>query len=432
MNPTFPRNSYINKIRDYIDKPIIKVITGMRRCGKSYILNQIKENLINKKVKEDNIILINTKFPEFNFIKNYKDLYNFSKSQFGNSKNKKYLLIDEVQEIEDWEKAIISFFAEGYVDIYITSSNANLLSSDLSTLLSGRYIIFPVYCLSFPEYLIFNNLDNNNLSDGFINYLKFGGLPELYHLDNNEEIKFNYLQSFYDSIILRGVINNHQLRNVNAIDHIALFIFENIGVSLSANKIVNYLKSKNINIGLKTVQNYIEYILSTFILHKLDYVDITDDRILDYNEKYYLGDIGLRHAVLGKRRMNTTSILKNIVFLELKRRGYKVSIGKIGKIEVDFVATKSNEKYYIQVAKNLNSQVIINLKFTPLKNIPNNYPKFVISMDTILGDDHEGINCINLVRFLLQDTKTMYESPSSKKDKNPTSIRGLAESGAKW
>lgn len=405
MKKLFFRESYLKNIRKFIDKPIIKVITGMRRAGKSYFLIQIQKLLKEAGVDGSHMVYINKESIDYDFIVNYKDLYNYVEKQFQGIHGKKYLFIDEIQEIEEWEKTIGSFFQKEEIDIYITGSNANLLSSDLATLLSGRYIEFPIYTLSFEEYLLFNEIERSKAFEAFGNYIKFGGLPGLFHMDNDETMIFQYLSSIYDTIVLKDVIDRHQIRNVGVLKNIIRFIFDNIGNVFSAKKVCDYLKSQNTKIGINTVQNYIEYFVATYVLYKVERMDIKGKRLLEYHEKYYLGDIGLRHALFGYREGDISGILENIVFLELKRRGYTVYIGKLDQKEVDFIAERANEKCYIQVAYRLGLKNTIDREFKVLESISDNYPKYVISMDQLLGEDYQGIRRLNLIDFLLSGFK---------------------------
>lgn len=395
------REIYINTVRKYIDKPLIKVITGMRRVGKSYFLLQIQDLLRKRGILDEQILSINKDSLEYDSIKSYQDLYDYVNKFLGKVKGPKYLFVDEIQEIEEWEKAIGSFFREGEIDIYITGSNAHLLSSDLATLLSGRYIEFSIYSLSFSEYLLFNGIDVSESTVAFNKYLKYGGLPVLSLLDDNEDVIYQYLGSLYDTILLRDVMSRHQIRNINLLKNITRFIFDNVGSTFSAKRISDYLKSQQAEVGVNTIQNYIDHLTATFILYKVERYDIKGKRLLEYYEKYYLGDVGLRHALLGYREADISGILENMVFLELKRRGYEVFIGKLDQREVDFIATKANKKIYVQVAYMLGSQETVEREFSVLVQIPDNYPKYVLSMDTIFGGDYQGIKRINLIDFLL-------------------------------
>ncbi|MBC8199558.1 MAG: ATP-binding protein [Desulfobacteraceae bacterium] len=398
----YKRKLYLKKIMPFINKPVIKVITGMRRVGKSCLLKLIIEGLRKQKqISSDNILYINKELIDYDFIKDYKDLHKYVADSFKRLKGEKYLFVDEIQEIHNWEKAISSFFSNGDIDIFITGSNAHLLSSEIATLISGRFVEFSVYSLSFEEFLLFRDKKKEDATTEFAIYLKFGGFPAIHHFDFDEEVVYQYINSLYNTILLKDVIKRNNVRNVNLLENITRYVFDNIGNIFSAKKISDYMKSQKIKVGIETVQNYISYLLSTFALHKVYRYDIKGKRILELYEKYYTGDIGMRHALLGYKADDISGVLENLVYLELKRRGYKIFIGKFGNQEIDFIAEKENKKIYLQVAYMLSSPDTIEREFSALRNIKDNYPKYVISMDTIFGNDFEGIQRINLIDFLL-------------------------------
>jgi predicted AAA+ superfamily ATPase len=372
-----------------MNKPVIKVITGMRRVGKSYLLKLIIETLDAQKSNgPDQILYINKESLDYDFIKDYKDMHNYVKA-------------DEIQEIHNWEKAVSSLFSEGDIDIFLTGSNAHLLSSEIATLISGRFVEFPVYTLSFEEFLLFRGKNKKDMHTEFPIYLKFGGLPAIHHFDFDEEVVYQYIGSLYNTILLKDVIKRNNVRNVHLLENITRYVFDNVGNIFSAKKISDYVKSQKMKVGTETIQNYISYILSTFALHKVARYDIKGKRILEIHEKYYLGDIGMRHALLGYKADDISGVLENIVYLELKRRGYQIYIGKFGNRKIDFIAEKENRKMYIQVTYMLSSPETIEREFSALRSIKDNYPKYVISMDTVFGNDFEGIRRINLIEFLL-------------------------------
>jgi predicted AAA+ superfamily ATPase len=385
-----------------MNKPVIKVITGMRRVGKSYLLKLIIETLDAQKSNgPDQILYINKESLDYDFIKDYKDMHNYVKASFKSVEGSKYLLVDEIQEIHNWEKAVSSLFSEGDIDIFLTGSNAHLLSSEIATLISGRFVEFPVYTLSFEEFLLFRGKNKKDMHTEFPIYLKFGGLPAIHHFDFDEEVVYQYIGSLYNTILLKDVIKRNNVRNVHLLENITRYVFDNVGNIFSAKKISDYVKSQKMKVGTETIQNYISYILSTFALHKVARYDIKGKRILEIHEKYYLGDIGMRHALLGYKAADISGVLENIVYLELKRRGYQIYIGKFGNRKIDFIAEKENRKMYIQVTYMLSSPETIEREFSALRSIKDNYPKYVISMDTVFGNDFEGIRRINLIEFLL-------------------------------
>ena len=325
------------------------------------------------------------------------------KNAFSGAKTKKYLFVDEIQEISGWEKAIASYLAEGDFDIYITGSNAHLLSSDIATLIAGRYIEIPVYSLSFKEFLLFRDQKRKSVDEDFSTYLWAGGFPAIHHFDFDEEVIYQYIGGIYNSILLKDVIKRNNIRNVSLLENIMRYLFDNVGNIFTAKKVADYLKSQKLKVGIETVQNYIAYLVATFAVHKVRRYDIRGKRLLELHEKYYLGDTALRHSLLGYREGEIAGILEILVFLELRRRGYQVYIGKIENKEINFIAEKENRKIYLQVTYLLASPETIAREFSALKIIKDNYPKYVISMDKIFGTDFEGIQRINLVDFLLTD-----------------------------
>jgi predicted AAA+ superfamily ATPase len=352
-------------------------------------------------VKTQQIVYINKESLEFDFIRNYQDLHAYVKKRFSDVKGPKYLFVDEIQEIEKWEKAITSFFSDADIDIFITGSNAHLLSSEIATLISGRYVEIPVYALGFEEFLQFRGIEKPDASKEFAIFLKYGGFPAIHHFDLEEEVVYQYISALYDTILLKDVVKRNNVRNIHLLENVSRYLFDNIGNIFSAKKVADYVRSQRMSVGVETVQNYIAYLLSTFAVHKVSRYDIKGKRLLELHEKYYLGDIGMRHAILGFREGDISGLLENLVFLELKRRGYKVFIGQLGKQEIDFIAEKKNRKIYIQVAYLLATPETVEREFSVLLRIDDNYPKYVLSMDTVFGNDVQGIQRINLIDFLL-------------------------------
>jgi len=398
----YVRNIYLNKIKKFIDKPVIKIITGMRRVGKSCFLKLIMKELQEKGVTDKQIVYLHFDSLEFMHLRNYIALNDYVLQKSGKITNSKiYLFIDEIQEVPDWEKCIESLFASGQFDIYISGSNAQMLSSEIATKLSGRYVEFPIYALGFSEYMQFMKKDRSQVQAEFKSYLVYGGFPALIHFDLDREVVYQYISSIYNTILLKDVVKRNNIRNISLLENITNYVFDNIGNIFSAKKLADYLKSQQISLGVETVQNYLAYICSTYALHKVRRYDIKGKRYLEVHEKYYLGDIGLRNAIIGYREGDVGGVLENIVYLELLRRGYSVSIGKLGDAEIDFIATKSKEKIYIQVTYLLATEKTIKREFGPLLKISDNYPKYVLSMDEIFGNDYEGVQRINIVDFLL-------------------------------
>ena len=399
----YKRNKYLDQIQPFLEKPVIKVITGMRRVGKSYLLRQIVELLQTQGVSSERILYIDKESLDFESIKSYQDLNQLTLTTFLGKTAPCFLIVDEVQEIDGWERAITSLSGRGDIDILISGSNAHLLSSELATLIAGRYIEFPLYSLGFAEHLTFRGDQVKDKLSEFEFYLRFGGMPAIYHFEANDDLVYQYINAVYNTILLKDIVKRHSIRNVALLENIARYLFDNIGKTMSAKSIADYLKAQRLQLGVDTVQNYLAYFTEALLAHKVQRYDIKGKRHLEIHEKYFLNDIGIRHALLGYREADISGILENLVFLELKRRGYQVYIGKIDDCEIDFVATRQREKMYLQVAYLLASPETIAREFGALQKIPDNYPKFVLSLDTLFGHDIDGIQRLNLIDFLLKE-----------------------------
>lgn len=398
------RELYLQKIEPFIGKPVIKVITGMRRTGKSTFLQMLIEQLLANGISESQILWINKESLEFDPIRNYLDLYRYVTGRFKAQSAANYLFVDEVQLIENWEKAIASFLSDRIADIYITGSNARLFSSELATLLSGRYIECTIYPLSFKEFLLFRkktNLDTE-LENEFSMYLKYGGLPGIHVLEMKEEIVYQYLNAIFNTILFKDVVSRNKIRDVGLLEKIVKFVFDNCGNITTAKGIVDYLKNQQIKVSTDTIISYLNYLQSAYLIKKTPHYDLKGKKQLDFNDKYYLGDIGLRHSLLGYKDRDISGLLENVVYLELLQRGYHVFIGKQNGREIDFVAEKTNERIYLQVCYLLADQSTIEREFTPLEKIADNYPKYVLSMDKLGLSERNGIYRKNLIEFLLE------------------------------
>ncbi len=399
------RDNYLKKMIDAKDTEFIKIITGVRRSGKSMLLLMFRDYLLNNGTKEKNIIYINFESARYDDIKNYKDLYKYIKEHIAQGKT--YLLLDEVQNIESWEKAINSFKVDFDIDIYITGSNAYLLSSELSTLLSGRYIEIKMYPLSFKEYLTFNNYDNTNLNTKFNEYLKYGGLPAITTIKNNDELVLSYLNDIYNSIVKKDIIDRNNIKDTALLENIIKYLSNNIGSPISASKISDYLNSNKIveKSNHQTIDNYLNMLEKSFIMYKADRTDIKSKSLLKTLGKYYISDTGIRNTILGFRNIDEGHLLENIVYLELLRRGYRVNIGKLNDLEVDFVAENPNQIKYYQVTQTLLNEEVKKREIKSLENIPDNYEKIILTMDQPINKDYNGIKVINIIDWLL-DEKT--------------------------
>ncbi|OGE83811.1 MAG: ATPase, partial [Candidatus Delongbacteria bacterium GWF2_40_14] len=394
------RESYLNNIEPFMNKPVVKIISGMRRSGKSTLMKMLIDKLEKSGVNKNDIIYISKELMAFDFIKDYKTLYDYIKKTLPKNKNAKYLFIDEVQEIEGWEKAVNSLLAEGAADIFLTGSNSRMMSDELATILTGRYIVIPMHPLSFKEFLQFRKVKNEEQYEKeFGLYLKYGGLPGIHFLKLEDEIVFQYIESIFNTILLKDVVQRYQVRDVTLLERITKFIFDNSGSITTAKKISDYLKSQNISAGVQTVQNYISYIQEAFLINKAERYDIKGKRHLELYDKYYFNDSGIRHSLLKYRQDDISKLLENTVYLELIRRGYTVTFGKLDNLEVDFIAEKNSEKVYIQVCYLLSSKETEDREFGSLEKIADNYKKIVLSMDNFWGSDRNGIIRMNIIDF---------------------------------
>lgn len=396
------RDTYLKRMIDAKDTELIKVITGVRRSGKSTLLLMFKEYLIKNDISTDNIIYINFESAIYDDIKDYKDLYKFVASKI--KQGKMYLLLDEVQNVTAWEKAVNSFKVDFDIDIYITGSNAYLLSSELSTLLSGRYIEIKIYPLSFKEYLIFNNYDKNNLEEKFNEYLKYGGLPAITLIKDNSDLVLSYLDDIYNTIVKKDIIDRNNIKDTALLENIIRYLSNNIGSPISTTKISNYLNSNKItsNSNHQTVDNYLNMLEKSFIVYKAERTDIKSKALLKTLGKYYICDTGIRNIILGFRNINEGHLLENVVYLELLRRGYRVNIGKSGFYEVDFVAENPNVIKYYQVTQTLSDDKVKQREIRSLENISDNYEKIILTMDKTINNDFNGIKVINIIDWLLK------------------------------
>ena len=391
--PGYPRSMYLEKISHFLGNKLIKVITGQRRVGKSYILRQIIKHLIdNEKVNPQNIFYLNKEFLAFEPIKNYADLdalLKFYKREFRIA-GKVYVFLDEVQNIEQWEKFVNSYaqdFTDQY-EIFITGSNAKLLSGELASLLSGRYVQFEIYPFSFHEYTGFKQLvpGKNN----FMSYLKTGGLPEILNL-NHAELVENYVQSLKDTIILRDIIQRHSIKDIGLLDDLFKFLSVNIGNLTSLNRIVKYFKHIQKKTNYETLSNYLEYIKDTFVIHEVLRYDLRGKKVLGGVRKYYLNDLAFKNVLYGFLPTDIGNNLENYVYIHLRRMGFAVSVGTMGDNEIDFVARKAGKTFYIQVAYLLADTKTVEREFGNLEKIKDNHPKLVVSADELQLSDYRGI-----------------------------------------
>ena len=393
------RELYLKKIRDSYDSELIKVIMGIRRCGKSVLLLQIMEELKQKGIKDDHIIYMN--FEDYDFI-DYTDAREFNKyiKERIKDKNKYYLLFDEIQNVKDFERVINSFRATMNVSIFITGSNSKLLSGELATVLTGRFISIKMMPFTYSEFLELKKSKNEEISENTLEeYIEWGGMPLIYNTNSEIERKM-YLRDLYNAIILKDIVERNSIKDINLLNRIIQFMMENVGGILSSNSIAGYLKNEKINTSVDTVMNYIEYITTSSIFNKVNRYDIRGKSVMATLEKYYLTDLGLLTLKSSPIEKKTGGRLENIVYNELIARGYDVYIGKTEKGEIDFVIDKFGQREYIQVADYLSSEEVKRREFDAFDYVKDNYPKYVITMDKI-DYSQNGIIHLNLEKFLL-------------------------------
>lgn len=392
------RSLYLEQCIKYIDTPIIKVITGMRRVGKTYFLRSVMEHLITTGVSKTSILHINKEDLAFDFIKSYIDLNSYVESYFQNVSTRKYIFLDEIQDIVEWEKCIRSLHASEEYDIYITGSNSTLLSWELSTFLTGRFVEFHIYPLSFREFLKFRG--SSDAKTEFWNYIKYGWLPAIHKMQFEEDLLVNYIGWVFSTILFKDVVGRYNLRNSSQIQDILKFLSDNIGNTFSAKSISNFLKNERVKISVDTLREYLSFFENTFLLSKIQRYDIRGKNLLEISEKYYLWDLGFRSYLLGFREKDIGQILENVVYLELLTRGYSVTIGKIGDLEVDFIAEKNGKREYYQVCYLLNSPETEQREVLSLQRIHDNYPKYILSMDEFYPKSIDGIERYSLLDWL--------------------------------
>ena len=394
MDSLYIRNTYLKKVEPYIGKEIIKVLTGQRRVGKTILLKQI-QYLVQQLDKKANTIYVNKEQHEFKQIKNADDLFEYIESQL-QPKQSNYVFIDEIQEIQDFEIALRQLLVKG-VDIYCTGSNANMLSGDLATHLSGRYIEFHINSLSYTEFIEMHQLPNNN--DTLNKYIRYGGLPYLVNLPLSDEIVYGYLKSIYNTIILKDIVARYNIRDVDFLDRLVEYLSDNLGSYVSSNKISDFLKSQRVHLSVNTVMNYLKYLSSSFFINKAERIDIIGKKRFEINDKYFFTDLGLMHSIIPFTGAQIGSVFENLVYNQLIYEDYKVYIGKHQDREIDFVAQKGNITKYIQVAYQLPDEKVREREFGNLLKIEDNYEKIVVSADEFTTD-YKGIKHIHIREFL--------------------------------
>ena len=395
------RPRYTNRILPFIDKPVIKVLTGQRRVGKSYVMIQLM-NHIRDTVQEANIVYINMEMEDFAHIKSNIELNAYLEEKWIDGKPN-YFFIDEVQEVASFERTLRSLLAKGTCDIYCTGSNANMLSGELATHLSGRYVAFHIHSLNYQEFLLFHSLENS--IESLLKYLKYGGMPFLANIGLQEDVPFEYLRNVYSTILLKDVVARENIRNVSFLENLVAYISDNIGALFSASNISKYLKSQRVDISPQLTINYLKALANAYFVHKVVRSEIGGLKIFEIGEKYYFEDIGLRNAIIGfNQRADLHKLLENAVYLHLIHQGYIVYVGKLGNREIDFMGERNGVKIYVQVCLTLIHEDTIAREFGNLREIDDNYPKYVVTFnEPILGDNYGGILQKNLIDFLMME-----------------------------
>ena len=396
------RPLYVDKIMAYVDTPFVKILTGVRRCGKSTILKMIMERLkTERNIPEDRIISCRFDSMEYEDM-TAKHIYTLLKEKLSPA-GKTYLFLDEVQEIKGWEKIVNSLASDFDVDLYITGSNSRMMSSEIATYLTGRYVSFRIFTLSFGEYLMFKSKFANvgEPKTELANYVRLGGFPATHLQAYSQDEIYTIVRDIYNSTIFSDIVKRNQVRKIDQLERVVKYTFSNVGNTFSAKSIADYLKSERRSLDNETVYSYLDKLEKAYLLHRCSRYDLQGKEILKTQEKFYLADVALRYSVLGYNADSVASSLENIVYLELCRRGYTVYVGKTSDGEIDFVAVRQNEKIYVQVTQEINSEKTEKREYNRLLEIPDNYPKFVLTTDEFAGGNYEGIKTMHIADFLL-------------------------------
>ena len=392
------RPHYLDELKKYRDVPLVKILAGIRRCGKSTILDMLREDLLANGVRPEQIIERRYTSLDLGDLPAAKDMYQDIKADL-NAAGRNYLLLDEVQEIEGWEKAINSLLELGNTDIYVTGSNSKLMSSEISTYLTGRYVTIPVFPLSFGEYLTFKAGSSLSQKELLNEYIRYGGFPIVALGTYDERTAYQIVEGIYHSVISNDIARRHSITNQELFNRVVRFIIENVGKNFSANSIVKFLKSEGRSLTVETIYNYLEWLEKAFVIYRCQRYDLQGKAVLKTQEKFYLADPALKYCMMGFNPKSIASMLENIVYFELRRRGYDVYVGKNETKEIDFVAVRRDERVYVQVCRELpdaSDREIVNLL-----EIKDHYPKYVVTMDDLAGGNIDGVRIVHLVDFLL-------------------------------
>ncbi len=394
------RPYYLDALKTYRDVPVVKILSGIRRCGKSTILDMLKADLIADGIADEHVICVRYNSQELDENMSDREMYNDIKSRMRDS-NRYYLLLDEVQEVEGWEKVVNSLLEEFNTDIYVTGSNSRLMASEISTYLTGRYIMIPVYTLSFAEYLVFKVESGRRRKELLTEYIRMGGFPlvAISNLDANSS--YQIVEGIYNSVITRDIVKRHKITNIDLFNRVVRYVVENVGKTFSANSIVKFLKGEGRALSVEAVYNYLEWLEKAYVIYRCQRFDMQGKTVLKTQEKFYLADASLKYSILGFNPKGVAAMLENIVFFELKRKGYNVYIGKNADKEIDFVAVRRDERIYVQVYRNLPQDS--EREIANLLEIKDNYPKYVVTMDELDVGNVNGVKIVKLEDFLLKE-----------------------------
>lgn len=392
------RPQYLKALRTYRDVPLVKILAGIRRCGKSTILEMLKADLLKDGIRENHIIFMRYTSEEFDDGMTAKDMYQSIKMRM-NDRGRYYLLLDEIQEVEGWEKAVNSLLEDEDTDIYVTGSNSRLMSSEISTYLSGRYVSIPVYTLSFAEYLDFKKDSSLSVRQQLDEYLRFGGFPIIALGNFDERSAYQIAEGIYNSVITNDITRRHSIMNYDLFNRVVKFIVENVGKTFSANAIVKFLKSEGRSLSVEAVYNYLEWLEKAFVIYRCQRYDLNGKSVLKTQEKFYLADASLKYCIMGFNPKSIAAMLENVMYFELKRRGYEVHIGKNETKEIDFVAVRRDERIYIQVCHNMPDES--DREVANLLEIRDHYPKYVVTLDELACGNINGIKIVHMADFLL-------------------------------
>ncbi len=393
------RTRYLDKISPFINKPVIKVYTGQRRIGKSYLMLQTMDQ-IREHYPGGNQIYINKEDPAFDFIKNNDDLLGYIKTK-RKTNTKNFVFIDEVQEIASFEKTLRGLLLEDIYDLYCTGSNATLLSGEIATILSGRYIEIPVHSLSYKEFLQFH--DYQNESNALLKYIMQGGMPFLIHLEDNDQVRFEYLKNVMNTILFKDVVQRFNVRNFSFLNNLVVFLADNSGSIVSANRINVFLKSQKASVSTRSVIDYLYFLESSYLVHKVKRYDISGKKIFEINDKFYFEDLGLQHVIKSYDPARLNKYIESLVYHHLTESGFQVFVGKLADMEIDFVASKGDHTIYVQVALNVAEKKTFEREFGNLLLIKDNHKKYVVTLDEYASGNHKGIIHISLRDFLMLD-----------------------------